>query len=244
MAFGTHSPRDDFAPFTTIEYMPNTYLWQLWSGRHWPLTVQEEVDLVADLEARTTRHTRTFERGDITAVLNVIRLGLSIDELLAQAPGAKPARLLAGYRALDAKRTAALASFHQLCENPTKAVLARHGARASTLLPVPTFRIAAALQAHLAEPSDVFAASQLTSTVDKVRDLCTHAGAAVILEERLLTTLTATPRTAEIDYRAQLVGRNLYNPYEECLWSAQFYLPRRVGDLVPTRVADLLGESE
>ncbi len=54
-----------------------------------------------------------------------------------------------------------------------------------------------------------------------------------------LEELAATATDLDLPIR---LGSRLYDPYAACLYGHQFFLPERVGALVPPRVRDLLGE--
>ena len=38
------------------------------------------------------------------------------------------------------------------------------------------------------------------------------------------------------------LGAELYNPYDPTVWGGQYFIPVRVGELMPLRLASLLGE--
>lgn len=223
--------------------MTETYLWHLWPGRHWPLSPKEEKSFVSSLRAAGPPATE-FERGDVTAVLNILRLGLNLPEMASFAPGLDPARLLGAYLYLAHRRDTSAASFAHLMKHHTMSEVDVHALRASRLVPVPTYRAVTAIRAYESSrhsPADALALrttlTRIKDMIAKSRDLAAHAESTlaamnpVHLDETTMTT-------------AVRLGRALYDPYDDCLWSAQFYLPQRVTDLVPGRVADLLEETE
>jgi hypothetical protein len=224
--------------------MIETYLWHLWPGRHWPASPKEEKAFVAELTKRTDAPAETFERGDITAVLNILRLGLSLDEVLVVAPGLNLARLLGGYNYIARRRKTAADSFTHIIKHHTMSEINQHAEAASLLVPVPTYRVVTAIRNYEESgrrPSD---ARLMNDTLKRVKDLVAVAVTDATSAGDKLSTMTSRGATDEQLTKAVRLGRTLYDPYDDCLWGAQFYLPTRVTDLVPGRVSDLLEESE
>ena len=220
--------------------MPDTYLWHLWPGRHWPASVEEEVTLVADLQRRAGSPAVTFERGDITAVLNMLRLGLTLDEVQPYAPGLDPARLLAGYRTVEAEHARSMACFVALLTDPTPAEVAHHAEMAAHLIPVPTYRLVSAVRRL---ETGTWSLDEFELAVEAVEGAVMAAVAVSLDAEERLALLTDASYQGNPSTGVRL-GRQLYDPYDPCLWGSPLYLPRRVTDLIPSRVSDLLRESE
>lgn len=203
-----------------------THLWHLWPGRHWPLTHAEEAAFAAELAALTSGRRPKATRGDITAVLNALRCGLSVQELLLVAGGLKPNRLLVAYQELDRRLQSSAASWAAIVNHPTIATLTEHAPNAARLLPVPVHRIlsaAAYAPAHLLRDDISHAAAEVAKV----------GAAALALEQRL-------PRL-DPDHAIE-AALGLYHPYFPGLWGHPYFMPNRVGTLVPTRVRELLGE--
>jgi hypothetical protein len=215
---------------------PETYLWHVWPSRHWPSSASEEAQFVADLQSHAPELGAAkkvqFERGDLTTVLNALRNGMTYDELLTVAPGIVPARLLSAYRHLDSLRATSMTSFHTMCKSLTDASVLEHASQASKLLPVPSYRLIAIWAEHSED------AERLEEARAEVCGLVSSAGEMIKLQELQLTS-------GELDsVEAVRQGRVLYDPFGNGLWSHPYFLPYRIGVLVPSRVKDLLGERE
>lgn len=204
-----------------------THLWHLWPGRHWPLTHAEEAAFVADLSARCDEGQRArATRGDMTAVLNAMRCGLSVDELLQVAGGLRPGRLLVAYQELDRRLQGVVSAWAEIVNRPTIATLTEHASAATRLLPIPVHRILAT--AAYSPPQ------RLAENIRHAAAEVNRVGAAALALEQHLPLLRADDAVA--------AGLELYNPYYPGLWGHPFFLPARVGALVPVRVRELLGE--
>ena len=209
------------------------YLWHIWPGRHWPASKAEEILFVKDLEKVATIGQNKIikhERGDLTAVLNALRNGMTYEELLKVAPGIVPDRLLSAYRHIDKLRMVSINAFLSLLENPSKHTEHLHSQQASMLFPVPTFRLGAAINENnpkLLKKERLTVKEIYDSTAEKADEL----------EKRLASGSLD-------DLESIRLGRVLYDPFGQSLWSHPFYSPSRVGTLVPSRVKDLLGERE
>lgn len=231
--------------------MRTTYLWHIWPARHWPSSAQEERRFVDDLTQRATLtagEVRPFERGDLTAVLNTLRNGMSLDELLSVAPGVHIDRLLSAYRHIDAQRQQSYDAFHALCLTLNPTSLQAHRRAAATLMPVPTHHLTVAVHGDLAAPdgpaeTDDTSRADVDSYLQRVELRRVDIAAVVAAVSRDATQVEAdlANRNTSTDDRIEL-GRLLYDPFAGGIWSSPYYLPERVGTLVPARVRDLLGE--
>lgn len=215
---------------------PRTYIWHLWPARNWPLTADEEEQFVDDLRVRCRSRRRgksgtarrTAQRADTTSLLNALRCGLSCDELFEHAPGLSPKLVLSAYEDLDAKRRQSAEAFEQIIEHRTLEALVDWSQQASVLMAVAVRRMTPAG----AVPDDEAVAVRIARVLVEVERVRAEAES---IEAEL------ADRGAPDAYAVEL-GRCLYDPYDPALWSDPFYVPQRVGDLVPLRVADLLGE--
>jgi hypothetical protein len=212
---------------------PRTYVWQLWPGRNWPSVAAEEAAFVAALRERAEseaqpRKRQTFERGDITAVCNALRCGLSADELFARAPGLKARRLVAAYEHVDTARARGVAAWDAIRDDRSLVSVVEWGSVAAVLM-------GHAFQLHLPSShdlaEDVFAAAidALAAKVAKA------AETAADIEDRLARC--EPPSAVGIE-----LGRLLYDPVSPGVWGDPFFVPQRVGELTPLRLAGLLGE--
>lgn len=209
------------------------YIWHVWPSRRYPASSLEEAQLLQDLTAdanlppdKIIQH----ERGDATTVLNALRLGLSFAQLRIAAPGLNPDRLLSAYRHLDRLRERSIASFTSMLEDPTTASIIQHSQNAATLLPVPTFHLMAGINAKTSRERE-----RVISNTR--RQLAASRRMAVEKEVQMAASDTD-------DFSKIRLGRTLYDPYAGGLWSLPYYVPPRVGTMVPGRVRDLFGESD
>lgn len=189
----------------------------------------------------TTRHERTFAgelaqiagapadshaRSDTTAVLNALRGGLTVEQLLENAPGLRPTRLHRAYQDLEERRRVAVEAWQQIAAEPTVASLHEHGQHAAKLVPVLVHRLLET--ADIDEGLLPRVAAHLVSGVDEVQRLVHN------------TELELDRRLDPVD--AMAISRTLYDPTSDCIFARVEHLPTRVGSLVPTRVAALLNE--
>jgi hypothetical protein len=207
-------------------------LWRVWPGRDWPASHDEELALVADLQFQTPGHEPSDgiapRRGDITALLNALRCGLDAPDLLSRAPGLRPNRLIAAHGALDARRREAVAAWRVIAAKPTPAHLASLGDTAAALVPVVIGRLRELRDADGVELRSLAAAC--AADIDRVGRLAASV-------ERDMSDPTIPPRR-----RAGLAAL-LFGSGGTGLWHHECYLAKRVGTLVPVRVAALLGET-
>jgi hypothetical protein len=225
------SLRLDGANVGNVEAAPRLYAWQLWPGRNWPLTAAEEAQFEADLlEVANGRKKRrlTVTRGEITAVCNAMRCGLTVEELLKRAPGIKPTVLLAAYDMLEKLRLRSVNAWEQIVEQRTLESVVDHGYAARVLVPWGVGVVAA----EVADASD----EEISRRVDRVlaRVAQTHEFADEI--EAKIAQCDA-PSAVGIE-----LGRVLYDPYDPGVWDRSEFIPNRVGVLTPRRLARMLDE--
>lgn len=221
---------------TTLEGV-RTYVWHLWPGRNYPATASEEEEFVRAMRtaADTTRpksegrkKKQVVDRGDITSVVNALRCGLSFQELTQRAPGLKPHRLLDAYEEIDRLRAQSVEAWLNLVEEASLEGIVNWANAAAVLMGTPVRRV----QPSSAGVDDSTIAEQVRLCHEKVLGTCRRAERV----EQILNEGRVQPR------EAVELGRLLYDPYDPSLWGDPYYLPTRVGTLMPLRLADLLGE--
>lgn len=218
------------------------YAWHVLPARHWPSSQAEEASfrdqlLTASQDTPRPRRPQDPEllrrdhRSHVTAVLNALRCGMNWEELLAQLPGLNPHPMLVAYDDLQSRRVAAAEAWRRIVSDPDLVVSEPAVAQgAAALMPVVIHR--ALTRAH-------------RGGAVALHHVITHATAQIAAHTRVSRRieLMLAARTAP-DPTAVRLGARLHNVTQPALWSAAHYLPRRVTDLSPTRVADLLNERE
>lgn len=200
--------------------------WHPWPvERAWPLRYDEEATFAAALADAAAGRTVCWSRSDLTAVVTALRQGVTADQLQAAAPGRDPAALHAAYHAADRGRRRATDALTRLLNEPTMGTLATDGPTAARLLPRPV-RDLLALAHHTAG-----AANQLAAA--KIRTRTVEAAAAAADLERHVAALRLREDAAD---RA----RQLFHPHQPCAWSHAYFVPARVGELTPVRLASVL----
>lgn len=190
-------------------------------------TAADEACLVAELESCGEAEPGGHRRADVTALLNTLRGGLNLGELLRQAPGLRPARLLDAHRDLETRRQWSASAWDAIVRDADHTTLATHGDEAAILLPAPIGHLR-----RIAHTSPDRLRGQILRTATAVD----WAQAAVRQLERRLDA-----EGLDADEEAE-IARRLYDQHDSCALAHDEYLPTRVGALVPTRVAALLGE--
>jgi hypothetical protein len=210
--------------------MNRMYSWHLWPARNWPADASEEARFAQDLAARAQGPGRSPDRGAVTAVVNALRCGATAGELLGYLPGARPADLLAAYDHVEERRRLAADAWARIAESPRADVLAEHADAAARLLPVPVRALVTAATC-LADPTAVLEqiADRLRARIQECRDRASDT------EAELARHTPPSPAAVE-------TGRTLYDPHRPGLWADGYFLPARVGELTPVRLADVLGE--
>jgi len=212
-----------------------TFIWQVWPGRNWPVTQTEEVAFLADLTviaasvkgASASKRHKT-ERSDITALLNALRCGLRADELFERAPGLNPRRILQAYHEIESLRARSIGAWEQIVATPTLETVVKHMSSASVLLSVPV--------SHLL-PSAV-----TTSDAEFHKRAVAVAEKIARVREQVTQIESFLDKSSSPDAEAVELGRLLYDPYDPTLWAHPYFAPTRVGELMPLRLAALLGE--
>ena len=202
-----------------------------WAGRQSPCSHDEEADLVRELSIVVGADGLAvegieFERRDVTVLMTALRCGLTLPEIRVQAPGVRPARVLAAYLELERRRTEAEAAWRAVEADGTRRGFDLHGTLAAQLLPAIVTQLsmyvddAERFDLELAKASD-----QIARTSRRV----------LLLEDRVAQGADEPDRIREL-------GTLLYDVYGHGAWSLETFLPPRVGALVPLRLAALLGE--
>ncbi len=214
-----------------VETTPRLYAWQLWPGRNWPLTAEEELIFEAELVERANGRKKrrlTVSRGEITAVCNAMRCGLTVDELLQRAPGLKPQGLLAAYDLLEKLRLRSVNAWGHIAEQRSLEAVVDHGYAARVLVPWGV----SVVSADVADASDDEIARRVERVLARVEQTHQHARD---IEAKLAHC--EAPSTVGIE-----LGRVLYDPYDPGVWDKSDFIPDRVGVLTPRRLARMLDE--
>ena len=202
--------------------------WLPWRDATVVATASTERDFVAALTERADGHVEVHARRDTTAVLNALRGGLTVDELLSRAPGLRPRCLHGAYRALEDQRRRAADAWLAIMDHPTLDVLAAHHVAAARLMPVLVERL---LDAAMIDPTIL-------------PRLGGHVAAAVQETTRAAERIEQELDACRDPERRTTISRTLFDPHADCVYARDDFLPTRVGSLVSTRVAALLGERD
>lgn len=211
----------------TSDARPARTIWMPWLDGGRPNTAIEEATFLrrlADLadDKRTAHH-----RSDITAVLNALRCGLEVDDLLTRAPGLVPARLYDGYLTLDRLRHRSESAWESLVELGSVGGVVQYGPEASKLAP----SLISQLYSLVTTDPDA-----VPRTIDEMDQDVRSAAEFVRSIERALHDSVGNAE------RCTSLSRLLYDPEGSGATSSPDHVARRVGTLVPTAVAALLGE--
>ncbi len=198
-----------------------------WSESGRIATARDEFRFVGELRRHGAGRLGDHRRSDVTAVLNALRGGLTLGQLLAQAPGLRPDRLLAAHTHLDALRRDAVAAWETIVADPSPRAVLEHGDEAARLVPVPVARLR-----HVA----LVAPDTVATEVERSACAVDRARARVGRIE-----LALDGGGLGVDQEAELAAK-LFDQHGDCALAHDDYLPERVGALVPTHVSALLGE--
>ncbi len=206
-------------------------IWSPWADARRPSTAAEERrfrDRLADMTGPAP--IREGRRADITALLNALRSGIDVEQLLVRAPGLKPARLAAAYDLLDDRRVASVHAWQMIAASTAPEALDEHGALAAMLVPRGLTLLAEARRLGL----DSYA-----RTLEEVRRAIRAAARTADDLEIQLNALAGD----EDGQRAADVGRLLCAPHGSAIAERLDYLAVRVTMLSSRRVAALIDES-
>lgn len=202
-----------------------------WTRRLWLFNADEEAAFVSRLArlASSSRHRRArkWARSDVTLVVTALRAGADADQVCRLVPGVNPYHLVAAYRELERRRSAAFAAWTTIVETPGTRTLLRCAGAAAALLPVPVGRLIS-----ISDRGDDAISAAVHTEHGRVE-------AAWTLFDDTLTHICQ----AEIDDLERIVAaRSLFHPDGTGLIGSPTLLPRRVGEMSPLRVATLLGD--
>ena len=109
---------------------------------------EEEVQFVSDLKNKVNQdntgkkpNITTFDRGDVTTVVNALRCGVTAQSLLLQAPGLSPSRLLAAYTKLNKSRSESVKAWESILEEKTIDSLLTNKMKAQRIMPIALNRL-------------------------------------------------------------------------------------------------------
>ncbi len=200
------------------------YAWQTGIGRGWPFTANEEHNFVASLPVPPARVNP--DRHDITSALLCLREGADIPSFQQQAPYSDVVRLASAYQLLAHRLHHGRVSWLKFAGDPCADTAVTYSATARGVAEVPTTRLSTAIaDGHVSNTA------RITTDVLERMDATVDIALAV---EQLLDTHTGSS--------AMRIGARLFDPHTSGLWSDPYFLPTRVGQLCPVRVATLLGE--
>lgn len=208
--------------------MAPPFIWQALDGQGWPFTAAQEAVFVEDLR-RASAGAVTPTRPSVTCLINALRCGVTLAELLEVLPGVNPAALLSAHVRLEATLHETLTSWQRIVDRPTVGSLSRHSPRASLLFPAVTQGIAA-LASRV--PDEAAVVSAVVNAAERMQRTRARADGL----EALLTSLPSR------DPRGVAAGRGLHDIASPSLWADDHFSPRRVGELSPIRIADLWGD--
>ncbi len=179
---------------------------------------------IAELGSVVRRGAPTPRRSTITALLTALRSGISADRLLAVARGLTPQDLADAYDHVARTRAQARSALDRLIEDPTIECFDAEREAIASLLP----QMAASLSRLAEEFPD-----SLPAAVENLAEQMQELERSVdVIEERIEEgSGDWWVHVAELDD-----GRSGGIQHHPC------YCPRRVGDIVPVRLAYLMGD--
>lgn len=202
-------------------------MWHVWPGQWWPLLPDQEAAFVAELVAASPARATKPDRDDITSLLNILRCGADLSTVIQVAPGIKPARLLAAYRLLEARRSESEQAWLAIENDPDVHTLRIHASVASRILPVPVHRILATVDQAVAEG--------VTEAIAAASAQIHHLKITARGIEHELQDMEAGSE------RGMALGVKLFHPHDPGIFGNPYFLPERISALSPVRVTDLLG---
>ncbi|MCU1388041.1 MAG: hypothetical protein JWL72_1379 [Ilumatobacteraceae bacterium] len=223
-------------------------LWSPWGARGLPGTAADEAAFIARAKelAGASELASAADRGGaadpggpisvrrhhVNALVTALRCSVTADEVLRLAPGIRAEMLLAAHEALDSRRIQATAAWERIVGDPSPMSIRIDGAMAARIAPVAMSHVHAYLARNAGD------APGLAAAVGRIdRELRTTRELGESLEARLDSgTLT--------DAAATQIGDRLYDAFGEGVWSMSTFMSRRVGTLVPARLATLLQEDQ
>jgi hypothetical protein len=205
-------------------------LWQSWPGPGYPSTKKQEEELISQIKNLVDlKGPVQWSRSDITNILSILRSGSTLKEVQEVAPGIVFGSLLAGYEHLDSLRKAAVTAIEE------GFVLAEEG-EWSDAVGQEIFKISQPLCKDLKTlaKSRKLSADHRYDEIQLIRkNINATAKLALDIEDRL----SELPKK-ELNKWV----KRLYDPYGDGLWGSGYFIPKRIGVLVPLQVTLLLGD--
>lgn len=202
-------------------------IWMPWTGGSRVNTTTEEANFLVRLSDRAGGTVSDYRRPDITALLNALRCGLTVDDLFERAPGLVAEQLFGAYIALEQLRYRAETAWEMISDQGTPEAVVTLGPEAAKLVPSLVGQLFAVVES---------APHRVPALVAAMRDDILSTRQSVRTIEHALQESLGNPE------RSMDLGRLLYDPSGHGAASDPSFLSRRVGTLVPTCVAALLGE--
>lgn len=200
-------------------------LWNPWVTRNWPALEEEEGNLAVTLASKNVG-TSTFERGDITLILDMLRTGAEISEVQKLLPGLQISSLAVAYNHLESLRSVSVNAWLSLRAKPSVDFFEQQ--RDSINLLFPLFVKILDDAESLGKENFINAVRIIGLRNDDLKEK------TELIEHKLRQRLP--------DHEAEIEAIVLYNPYQPGLWGDPYYIPLRVGTLSPLRVRQLLAE--
>lgn len=220
---------------------PNLILpWQPWPGRGWPASLTQERAFVLELEAAARAippdPNEPVRRAHFTAVLTALRCGATVADIHAVAPAISAHLMRDAYRVLDERLQVSRAVVAELGElvhtaddkELTTAIADRYEL-ISRVLPAPAERLLEASAARVSAVRPI-----LEDVLARMADIGARA-------EQVEAELYGHRRPRR-DPRGIELGKALYNPYDESLYTHPYYLPTRVAALDSPRARVFLAD--
>lgn len=199
------------------------YLWHLWPGRGWPLSEDEENELVA---AWGDGREGTVRRDAIIVALGGIRCGSNPEALRKAAPGVPGEDLKASYLHMLRLLQESKSAWERCLSAESQKEFSVAAETASKLLPAPV---------EILRTSYRMGGRQgFEAARERVLRRCRSARDAV---DDVTSRMTASD-----DAKAVELGRLLFDPFHSGLWGDPYFIAARVGELTPVRTRTLLGE--
>lgn len=202
--------------------------WTAGPFRGWPSSKNEESSF---LQQAQTEHgdgeVGAPERSDILALTVCLREGASYPEVRDFLPGFQPGAMVAAAQLLNSARTRAIQSWHNIVQRPTFTSLEKNATTAALILPVAIGRLLKAATVSHEEESLQELVSNLSHRIK------TDTAYAHEVEHELTNPSHSEKRRLRL-------GEELYHPHKDCLWLSPYFLARRITDLSPNRVSNLV----
>ena len=183
-------------------------------GMWWPADAKTEEDFLADMRSIADPDS-DFERIHVTNLMSCLRNSTSIEELVEVLPGISIAKMLGAYEFLLSELNFALACWGQLLEGDRDRTVI---AAAERLLPVAT--------RHTLQAASPAAKEAVARNCDLARSAA----------DELFEVLDYMPSNS---IEGVTLGKSLFKGHGYALFGDPFFVPERVGELSPERVAAL-----